>query len=267
MQLGIDPGPVDGIKGPRTRSAIKKYQLENGLPETGALDSETQEALGILNGDQTDDSKKSAPGPHHDTMQAAQMHPVDSPPPSIERSQSASTVAVDTIPVDTGDRGAHPKRSFQGESTPGAAPLDGDGEVERLRLSTIARLLVLSGLGLAALRPIGWVLLTGGSLMTVVLMINWIGGYFNAIAYGVFACAYITPVFFRLVLKSWDVALIFALFLGTPVLLISKYAFGLGWVTASCNGFAVLTLIPEGYRRLFSKRKYRPPYGTLYYRF
>lgn len=34
-QLGYDPGPVDGIAGPRTREAIRQYQRVNGLAVTG----------------------------------------------------------------------------------------------------------------------------------------------------------------------------------------------------------------------------------------
>lgn len=42
-QAGYDPGPVDGIAGPRTRDAISAYQLDNGLsadgmPSTSLLD-------------------------------------------------------------------------------------------------------------------------------------------------------------------------------------------------------------------------------------
>ncbi len=35
--LGFQPGPVDGLFGPRTRLAVQSYQRENGLPEDGRL--------------------------------------------------------------------------------------------------------------------------------------------------------------------------------------------------------------------------------------
>ena len=33
--LGYDPGPVDGVVGARTRAAIRAFQKDNELPETG----------------------------------------------------------------------------------------------------------------------------------------------------------------------------------------------------------------------------------------
>jgi len=40
-QLGYDPGPIDGIWGPRTEKAIKKFQQNNKLVVTGNLDEQT----------------------------------------------------------------------------------------------------------------------------------------------------------------------------------------------------------------------------------
>jgi len=34
-RLGFDPGPVDGIMGPRTEAAIRNYQSRHGLPVDG----------------------------------------------------------------------------------------------------------------------------------------------------------------------------------------------------------------------------------------
>lgn len=34
-RLGYDPGPADGVAGPRTREAIRQYQQVNGLAMTG----------------------------------------------------------------------------------------------------------------------------------------------------------------------------------------------------------------------------------------
>lgn len=38
--MGYDPGPVDGLMGKRTATAIQQYQLANGLPATGQPSSE-----------------------------------------------------------------------------------------------------------------------------------------------------------------------------------------------------------------------------------
>jgi peptidoglycan hydrolase-like protein with peptidoglycan-binding domain len=38
---GHDPGPIDGISGPRTSAALKAYQQAQGLEATGKLDDAT----------------------------------------------------------------------------------------------------------------------------------------------------------------------------------------------------------------------------------
>ncbi|MEQ8297184.1 MAG: peptidoglycan-binding domain-containing protein [Nitratireductor sp.] len=43
--LGYDPGPIDGILGPQTRSALAQLQSDSGLDPTGELDDDT---LGLL---------------------------------------------------------------------------------------------------------------------------------------------------------------------------------------------------------------------------
>ncbi|MGB9780748.1 LysM peptidoglycan-binding domain-containing protein [Caldanaerobacter sp.] len=43
--LGFDPGPIDGIFGPRTEAAVKAYQQSRGLPSTGIVDEMTWNAL------------------------------------------------------------------------------------------------------------------------------------------------------------------------------------------------------------------------------
>lgn len=44
---GYDPGPIDGIQGPRTRAALLAYQRAENLPATGRADVETLGKLGI----------------------------------------------------------------------------------------------------------------------------------------------------------------------------------------------------------------------------
>ncbi|MDQ3379815.1 MAG: peptidoglycan-binding protein [Actinomycetota bacterium] len=43
---GFDPGPVDGVSGPLTRSALASFQRTASLPDDGKLDSRTRRALG-----------------------------------------------------------------------------------------------------------------------------------------------------------------------------------------------------------------------------
>jgi len=45
LYLGLDPGPIDGVRGRRTRSALIQFQQRTGLPETGELDHDTEGKL------------------------------------------------------------------------------------------------------------------------------------------------------------------------------------------------------------------------------
>jgi len=44
-EAGFDPGPIDGQLGQQTNQAIREYQKDNGLPQTGRLDEPTKELL------------------------------------------------------------------------------------------------------------------------------------------------------------------------------------------------------------------------------
>jgi His-Xaa-Ser repeat protein HxsA len=46
-EQGQDPGPADGIMGPKTQAALKEFQKDKGLKETGQLDPQTLSALGV----------------------------------------------------------------------------------------------------------------------------------------------------------------------------------------------------------------------------
>jgi peptidoglycan hydrolase-like protein with peptidoglycan-binding domain len=46
---GHDPGPIDGVNGPRTAAAVKAYQKAQGLEATGRLDNATLTKLGGAN--------------------------------------------------------------------------------------------------------------------------------------------------------------------------------------------------------------------------
>lgn len=43
--LGYNPGPVDGLRGRRTRSALMLFQEQSGIAETGELDGSTEVVL------------------------------------------------------------------------------------------------------------------------------------------------------------------------------------------------------------------------------
>ena len=47
LDIGYNPGPVDGIMGRKTQKAISQYQLAYGLPVTGEIDNQTIASLDI----------------------------------------------------------------------------------------------------------------------------------------------------------------------------------------------------------------------------
>jgi peptidoglycan hydrolase-like protein with peptidoglycan-binding domain len=57
---GHDPGPIDGVNGPRTTAALKAYQQAQGLEATGRLDDAT---LGKLSEPSGQASRGPAPTP------------------------------------------------------------------------------------------------------------------------------------------------------------------------------------------------------------
>lgn len=46
-ELGYKAGPEDGILGPKTRQAIRKYKKDNDIAPDGEMDDQLLEALGI----------------------------------------------------------------------------------------------------------------------------------------------------------------------------------------------------------------------------
>jgi len=45
---GFDPGPIDGIMGPKTTSALKDFQKKEGLQMTGRLNAEKRAPLEVF---------------------------------------------------------------------------------------------------------------------------------------------------------------------------------------------------------------------------
>jgi peptidoglycan hydrolase-like protein with peptidoglycan-binding domain len=46
-EKGYDPGPADGVSGPQTRVAVKNFQADQNLAQTGRLDQKTLAALNV----------------------------------------------------------------------------------------------------------------------------------------------------------------------------------------------------------------------------
>jgi hypothetical protein len=58
---GFNPGPIDGVLGPRTKAALRRYQASQGLPTTGALDEATRQSLVPSGLPQRDEEGKTEP--------------------------------------------------------------------------------------------------------------------------------------------------------------------------------------------------------------
>ena len=44
---GLDPGPIDGVNGRKTRAALKKYQAQQNLTADGRMGPKTLDSLGV----------------------------------------------------------------------------------------------------------------------------------------------------------------------------------------------------------------------------
>jgi hypothetical protein len=42
---GYEPGRIDGVMGSKTQAALRKFQASQGIPQTGRLDTSTQQQL------------------------------------------------------------------------------------------------------------------------------------------------------------------------------------------------------------------------------
>ena len=56
---GFDPGPVDGVLGPNTRAALKKYQEQQNLTADGRVGPKTLDSLGVKEASPKDQFKAS----------------------------------------------------------------------------------------------------------------------------------------------------------------------------------------------------------------
>ncbi len=57
---GQDPGPVDGIMGPKTQAALKQFQQDQGPEATGTLDDQTKQALGLETGNNNSETNSNS---------------------------------------------------------------------------------------------------------------------------------------------------------------------------------------------------------------
>jgi hypothetical protein len=77
--LGLNPGPLDGIAGSATRTAIQAFQKQSALPETGVLDPATLDKLGIGTSDKAGAVADWRPAPTQDELDKLVAKPVNDP--------------------------------------------------------------------------------------------------------------------------------------------------------------------------------------------
>ena len=49
-EKGFDPGPIDGLIGPRTSKALREFQIQKDIQVTGQINKETLDGLGLKGG-------------------------------------------------------------------------------------------------------------------------------------------------------------------------------------------------------------------------
>ena len=102
--LKLDPGPADGLLGPRTKAAVKRFQEAEKLSATGTLDAQTRARLAERRREHIVELQKALketghdPGPADGVMggrtRAAVRRYASAPAPS---SQSGPTEVIDRL--------------------------------------------------------------------------------------------------------------------------------------------------------------------------
>ena len=77
-EAGYDPGKRDGMMGPRTEDALKRFQRDQDLPKTGMIDWATKSALRRLSPVMPD---------YMEPQNTQEQTPTDEYPPPFESSQ------------------------------------------------------------------------------------------------------------------------------------------------------------------------------------
>src|SRR6266850_1577678 len=85
---GKDPGPIDGIHGPRTAAALRSYQKAEKIKETGRLDSETKAHLMGGQASSTTATPSASPTTSQPVPPPASTGSPSAPPQTPEKSQT-----------------------------------------------------------------------------------------------------------------------------------------------------------------------------------
>jgi putative peptidoglycan binding protein len=88
---GHDPGPTDGIMGPRTRAALRDYQRKEGLTPSGRWDAETAAKLGVASSQAKPDTMTPSASPSMPSAPSTVATPpnVSTQPPATPEDKTA----------------------------------------------------------------------------------------------------------------------------------------------------------------------------------
>jgi peptidoglycan hydrolase-like protein with peptidoglycan-binding domain/DNA invertase Pin-like site-specific DNA recombinase len=130
LALGLRPGPVDGMYGPRTQAAIERFQRTAGQPASGVVSAATAVALARTHSDQRTRRASDAP-------------------------REREAVRPDPGPATRAEATGADSRSHRVDGTAGDGGSEGtDGAVSRPPLLVILPVLALAAIGIAFA---GWV--------------------------------------------------------------------------------------------------------------
>lgn len=114
---GHDPGPIDGVMGPQTQSALREFQQSQGMNASGTLDQDTMGALGV----EQDRSGSGAPSGQDKTTSPSQRDDATSGSSGVGSSSgssgsgsSGSSGSMSGSTEGSGAAGTAPNRSGSG---------------------------------------------------------------------------------------------------------------------------------------------------------
>jgi peptidoglycan hydrolase-like protein with peptidoglycan-binding domain len=96
--MGLNPGTVDGVFGPKTDQAVRRYQEQKGLQVDGIAGPETFTSLGMMGDDKpaaVETVRQPEPTEASVAPQAPPAQPESSAPSGIEAMRSAEEKADD----------------------------------------------------------------------------------------------------------------------------------------------------------------------------
>jgi len=113
---GMDPGPIDGMMGPKTMSALREFQTQNHLQATGKLDERTQTALGVRTSRSTESSSLDSGRTREEQAQATEKTSQQEsarykPGTEVENGKVAGAETQSDTTKKTSDQGAYKHES------------------------------------------------------------------------------------------------------------------------------------------------------------